>query len=125
MTTLVFYVEETLEDGNLDLRACVTYDGLDTYSLYSTRDSKHQFRLEFLSRESLACFLTNSVDETSKLNVTLYTVDESQMNFNNFSCYYESYNFENELYGYDNLTYKEYSSSVRNNLMILRDARLY
>jgi hypothetical protein len=125
MTTLVFYVEETLSDGSQDWRVCVTYDGLDTYNLYGTRDGNNQLRMEFLSRESLARFLTTSVDETSKLNVTLYTVDETQLNFDNFSCYYEAYSSKNELYGYDNLTYNEYSSSVRDNLMILRDARLF
>jgi len=125
MTTLVFYVEETLADGDLDWRACITYEGLDTYSLYGTRDGENQIRMEFLSRESLARFLTSTVDETSKLNTTLYVVDETQLNFDNFSCYYEAYSFKNELYGYDNLTFKEYSSTVRDNLMTLRDARLY
>lgn len=124
MTTLVFYVEETLADGDLDWRACVTYEGLDTYTLYGTRDGINQFQIDFLSRESLARFLTTAVAETSKLDVTLYTVDETQMNFNNFSCYYESYTTNNELYGYDNLSFQEYSSTLRSNLMILRDARL-
>ena len=124
MTTLVFYVEETLADGDLDWRACVTYEGLDTYTLYGTRDGRNQFQIEFLSRESLARFLTTAVAETSKLDITLYTVDETQMNFNNFSCYYESYTTNNELYGYDNLSFQDYSSTLRSNLMILRDARL-
>lgn len=125
MTTLVFYVEETLSDGDLDWRACVRYNGNDTYTLYGTRNEKHQFRMDFLSRESLARFLTTAVDQASKLNTTLYVVDESQMNFDNFSCYYESYNSNNELYGYDSLTYSEYTSSLRDILMTLRDARLY
>jgi hypothetical protein len=125
MTTLVFYVEETLEDGDIDWRTCITYKGLDTYSLYGTRDGKNQFRMEFLSREGLARFLTSAIDETSKINITLYAVDETQLNFDNFSCYYEAYSSTNELYGIDSLSFNEYSSAVRDNLMTLRDARFY
>lgn len=124
-TQPVLYIEEVLSDKTLDWRACVRYQGYDTYVLYGVRwnGKTPQFRMQFLSRKSVFSFLNGVVSKDSKVNLTLYNVERSQLLMDNFDAYYNSYNVNNELVGYDDLTYDEYSDMLTDYLLVLRDSR--
>ena len=72
-----------------DWQFCVTYEGLDTYSVYGYRNSTSQtWNLSFLSRHSLAQFLLTTLSQESSVTTSLYLVDENTLLRNNFHNYY-------------------------------------
>lgn len=123
----VLYLEETMSDNTTDWRLCVRYGGDDTYEVYGSRwdGNSSQFRFRFLSRQSLFTFLTTVICKESNVSLTLYNVDRSDMLKENFVSYYESYNTNDELVGYDNLSFKEYRSDLMKYLLVLRDSRSF
>jgi hypothetical protein len=127
MSCTVLYIEEKMSDKKEDWRVCIRYGGGDTYLLYGNRwnGNSSNFRMEFLSRESVFKFLSLVICQESTLDITLYNVNYSDINKENFSSYYESYDTNNELVGYDNLTFKEFNSDLMNCLQVLRDSRCY
>jgi hypothetical protein len=106
---------------------CIRYGDGDTYLLYANRwkGNSSNFRMKFLSRRSVFKFLSLVIATDSTLNITLYNVDYSDIAKDNFASYYESYDNNNELVGYDELNFKEFSSNLMNYLQVLRDCRCY
>lgn len=126
MKVPVLYLEETLDDFDKDWHFCIRYNGNDSYMLYGYRfNNKQDFytRMLFLSRSSLVRFLQSAVDiESSTVDMTMYFVDEKLINNDKFDSYYEAYQFNNELFGYDNYSFTE--SGLMDLLSILRDVRM-
>ncbi len=122
----VLYIEETRDDSSKDWHFCVRYGGYDTYLVDGYRHNYGKdfyTKMTFLSRRTLCDFLRSSVCvDTSKIDVTLYFVDESNIAIDHFDSYYNLYQYTNELYGYDDATWTE--DAVMRHLRILRDMRM-
>lgn len=135
--TPVLYIAETNDDGDIDWQSYISYAGADEYVLYGSRNSGNHgrkcpdVRITFLSRETLAMFLTKTCCTTSHINVTMYLFNETHfpdfcannMLFSDFRRLRETMNLRYaELFGYDQYTpYNK--TSIMNLLMMLRDMR--
>lgn len=121
----VLYIEETRDDSTKDWHFCIRYNRNDTYVVYGYRyNYKQDFysKMTFLSRTSLVNFLKNACcTETSKMDLTMYFVDKNKVS-DNFDSYYYSYNFKNELFGYDDTKLED--EKLMDMLAILRDMRM-
>jgi hypothetical protein len=126
MKVPVLYLEETLDDSFKDWHFCIRYNGNDSYMLYGYRfNNKQDFstRMLFLSRSSLVRFLHSAVDVgSSNVDMTMYFVDDDDINNDTFDSYYEAYRLNNELFGYDSYSFTE--SGLMDLLTILRDSRM-
>lgn len=122
----ILYIEETRDDSTKDWHFCIRYAGNDTYLVYGYRfNYEYDFftKMTFLDRSSLADFLTYSCCvSTSKMDVTLYFVDENLISADNFTTYYNLYNNNNELFSYNQATFTK--ESLMKQLKILRDMRM-
>lgn len=120
-------VDSSGSDGtssSQDWHFCVTYEGLDTYTLYGYRNSTNQtWNLTFLTRQSLAQFLLTTLSRTSNFTTSLYVVDEESLWRDNFQNYYSAWQQENEFYSrevdWDHHTF----DSIMDHLLLLRDLR--
>jgi len=127
----VLYIEEVNDNGNVDTRAFVRYDGNDTYVVHMTRrDNKAfrkypDFRMEFYTRESLVNFLLYSVCVNSTVNVTLFKMDFDELftyNFAGYEVLYKSTRRHAELFGYDKFGFYNFDGLMEL-AMVLRDMR--
>lgn len=107
-----------------DWQLCVTYEGLDTYSLYGYRNSTNQtWDLTFLSRQSLAQFLLTTLSRDSTFSTTLYVVDEDTLWRDNFQNYYSAWQQENEFYSREVEWNRHTFDNLMGHLLLLRDLR--
>ena len=122
----VLYIEENRDDSNKDWHFCILYGGNDTYVVYGYRFNYGQdfyTKMTFLSRSTLTDFLRNAFCvETSKMDVTLYFVNENDVTMDHFESYYNLYQYNNELFGYDDSSFTH--QNVMTYLKVLRDMRM-
>jgi len=122
----VLYIEETRDDSTKDWHFCIRYGGNDTYVVYGYRlnyGRDFYTKVLFLDRSSLSDFLRSSCcEETSQIDTTLYFVDESDVTNDHFESYYQLYQYNNEMYGYDDSNFTH--DAVMKHLKILRDMRM-
>ncbi len=103
-----------------DWQFCVVYDGDDTYNLYANRTSTGQnWSLSFLSRLSLAQFLSSTLSSSS-VQSTLYVVDSDNLWRDNFANYYNSWHNDNQLFS---LQHDRDVQRFMDQLLLLRDMR--
>lgn len=123
----VLYIEETRDDSQKDWHFCIRYGGDDTYVVYGYRfnyGKDFYTKMTFYDRSTLSDFLrTACCDETSRIDSTLYFVNESDIAIDHFDSYYNLYDYTNELFGYDNCTFND--ETVMKYLKFLRDMRMY
>jgi hypothetical protein len=126
LLTPVLYIEETLDDSRKDWHLCIRYGGDDTYVVYGYRyncNNDFYTKMLFLNRHSLVKFLLSSCDiSASKMDATMYFVNQNQLENDDFESYYTAYRFNNELFGYDRCSYTE--KQLMDWLQILRDVRM-
>jgi hypothetical protein len=122
----VLYIEETRDDNTKDWHFCVRYLGDDNYLVYGYRfnyGKDFYMKSVFGSRLALSDFLRSSCCcDSSKMDITLYFVDENDILLDHFDSYYSLYTPNNEIYGYDDATFTH--EAVMKHLRILRDMRI-
>ena len=120
MTSLpVFYIEETRDDSSKDWHFCITYED-EIYVLHGYRynyNNSFYTKMTFCDQNVLVKFLRNACCvETSSMDVTMYFVNDKVENFDDI---YNSYKYNNELFGYDNFSFTD--KSLTDMLDILKD----
>lgn len=126
---LVFYFEEKNEDSKIDMQIFIVFDEYEQeYYITGVRNSKktvyNQFKFYCKTENQLADYISSIIDDSAKINYTLYNFSNLWDDENiDYSLLEERKQVEDEIVGYDEISYKKFMRNLKPMLKNLKNVR--
>jgi hypothetical protein len=126
---LVFYFEEKNEDSKIDMQIFTVFDEYEQeYYITGVRNSKktvyNQFKFYCKTTNQVVDYISSIIDDSAKINYTLYNFynlwDDENIDYYLLE---ERKQVEDEIVGYDDITYKKFMRNLKPMLKNLKNVR--
>ena len=126
---LVFYFEEKNEDSKIDMQIFTVFDEYEQeYYITGVRNSKktvyNQFKFYCKTPNQVVDYISSIIDDSAKINYTLYNFSNLWDDENiDYSLLEERKQVEDEIVGYDEISYKKFMRNLKPMLKNLKNVR--